>query len=118
MEILATVPIYTHPWIYDLLLAVAVVIVAGGIMSCLTTIEIHSCTPVLIGLVLISIGFIGVKHTTNAMERTSVLDYNTYKVTLDETISAREFLDKYNILSREGEIFTIREIEIEGDKDV
>ena len=113
MEILATVPIYTHPWIYNLLLAVAVVIVAGGIMSCLMTTEIHSCTPVLIGLVLIFIGFIGVKHTTNAMERTSVLDYNTYKVTLDETISARELLNKYEILSREGEIFTIKEIEVD-----
>ena len=113
MEILATVPIYTHPWIYDLFLAVTVVIVAGGIMSCLMTTEIHSCTPVLIGLVLIFIGFIGVKHTTNAMERTSVLDYNTYKVTLDETISAQELLNKYEILSREGEIFTIKEIEVD-----
>ena len=118
MEILATVPIYNYPWIYNLLLAVAVVIVAGGIMSCLTTIEIHSCTPALVGLVLIIVGLFGVGHTTNAMERTSVLDYNTYKVTLDETISAQEFLDKYEVLSREGEIFTIREIEIEEDKDV
>ena len=111
MEILATVPIYTHPWIYNFLLAAAVLIIAGGIMSCLMTFQIHSCTPILVGLVLIIIGFFGVSHTTNAMERTSVLDYNTYKVTLDGTISAREFLDKYEILSREGEIFTVREIE-------
>ena len=113
MEILATVPIYTHPWIYNLLLAVAIVIIAGGIMSCLMTFEVHSCTPALVGLVLIIIGLFGVGHTTNAMERTSVLDYNTYKVTLDETISAREFLDKYEVLSREGEIFTIKEIEVD-----
>ncbi len=111
MEILATVPIYTHPWIYNLLLAAAVLIIAGGIMSCLMTFERHSCTPMLVGLVLIIIGLFGVSHTTNAMERTSVLDYNTYKVTFDKTISAREFLDKYEVLSREGEIFTIREIE-------
>ena len=113
MEILATVPIYTHPWIYNLLLAVAIVITAGGIMSCLMTFEVHSCTPALVGLVLIIVGLFGASHTTNAMERTSVLNYNTYKVTIDETVSAREFLNQYEILSREGEIFTIKEIEVD-----
>ena len=113
MEILATVPIYTHPWIYNFLLAAAVLIIAGGIMSCLMTFQIHSCTPILVGLVLIIIGFFGVSHTTNTMERTSVLNYNTYKVTLDETISAKDFLDKYEVISKEGEIFTIREIELD-----
>ena len=111
MEILATVPVYTHSWIYNLLLLVATVIVAVGMMFCLMRFGIHSWTPILVGLILIIIGLFGASHATNAMERTSVLDYNTYKVTLDETISAREFLDKYEVLSREGEIFTVREIE-------
>lgn len=112
MNILATIPVYTYHWIYKLLLAVAIVIIGGGVMSCLVAFEEgHSCTPALVGLVLIITGFFGVSYTTNAMERTSVLDYNTYKVTLDETISAKDFLDKYEILSREGEIFTVREIE-------
>ena len=115
MEILATIPIYTYPWIYKLLLAVAIVIIGGGMMSCLMTFEVHSCTPALVGLVLIIIGFFGISHTIDASERTSVLDYNTYKVTLDETINAREFLDKYEILSREGEIFTIKEIEVDEE---
>lgn len=115
MEILTTIPIYTYPWIYKFLLAVAIVIIGGGVMSCLMAFEVHSWTPALVGLVLIIVGFFGVNHTINAMERTSVLDYNTYKVTLDETISAREFLDKYEILSREGEIFTIKEIEVDEE---
>ena len=111
MEILATIPVYTYPWIYKLLLAIAIVIIGVGMMFFLMRFEIHNWTPVLVGLVLIIIGFFGVSHTTNAMERTSVLDYNTYKVTLNGTISAREFLDKYEVLSKEGEIFTVREIE-------
>ena len=111
MEILATIPVYTHSWIYNLLLLVATVIVAVGMMFCLMRFEIHSWTPVLVGLILIIIGLFGASHTTNAMERTSVLDYNTYKVTLDETISAKDFLDKYEVISKEGEIFTVREIE-------
>ena len=110
MNILATVPIYTYPWIYKLLLAVAIVIIGGGVMSCLMAFDVNSYTPALVGLILIVIGLFGASHTTNAMERTSVLDYNTYKVTLDETISAQEFLDKYEVLSKEEEIFTVREI--------
>lgn len=113
MEILATIPVYTHSWIYNLLLIVATVIVAVGMMFFLMRFEIYSWTPILVGLILIIIGLFGASHTTNAMERTSVLDYNTYKVTLDETISAKDFLDKYEILSREGEIFTIKEIKLE-----
>ena len=111
MNILATIPVYTHSWIYDLLLLVATVIVAVGMMFCLMRFGMHSWTPILVGLILIIIGLFGVSHTTNAIERTSVLDYNTYKVTLDETISAKDFLDKYKVISKEGEIFTIREIE-------
>ena len=113
MNILATIPVYTHSWIYNLLLTVAVVIIAVGMMFCLMRFEIHNWTLVLVGLVLIITGFFGVSHTTNAMERTSVLDYNTYKVTLDETISAKDFLDKYEVISKEGEIFTVREIEMD-----
>ena len=115
MEILATIPIYTYPWIYKFLLAVAIVIIGGGIMSCLMAFDVNSYTPALVGLVLIIIGFFGISHTIDASERTSILDYNTYKVTLDETISAREFLDKYEILSREDEIFTIKEIEVDEE---
>ena len=111
MEILATIPVYTYPWIYKLLLVVAIVIIGVGVTSCLMIFEIPNWTFILVGLVLIITGFFGVSHTINATKRTSVLDYNTYKVTLDGTISAREFLDKYEILSREGEIFTVREIE-------
>ena len=113
MNIFATVPICTYPWIYKLLLAVAIVIIGGGIMSCLMTFEVHKCTPALVGLILIVIGFFGISYTTDAMKRTSILDYNTYKVTFDETISAKDFLDKYEVISKEGEIFTIREIELE-----
>ena len=43
------------------------------------------------------------------------VDYNKYKVTLDENVSAHELLDKYEILSREGEIFTIKEIEVDEE---
>ena len=113
MEILATVPVYTHPWIYNLLFAVAALFIVGGIIPCIFAMEIKGWTPAFIGFVLIIIGGFGVAHATDAMERTSVLNYNKYKVTIDETVNARELLDKYEILSREGEIFIIKEIEVD-----
>ena len=118
MEILATIPVYTYPWIYNLFSAIGITLVIIGIGCMLCTIELKSIIPIFIGLVLIVLGITGAVHTSKAIDETSVLDYNKYKVTLDENISAHELLDKYEILSREGEIFTIREIEIEEDKDV
>ena len=114
MEILSTIPIYTHPWIYTLLFGIAIVSVAVGIMSCAVAFEVRSHIPALVGLVLIIIGLFGVAHTIDAIEKTSVLDYNSYKVTIDETLTAKEFLNQYEILSREGEIFTVKEIEEEN----
>jgi hypothetical protein len=68
-----------------------------------------------IAWILIILGIIGAIHANKAIDETSVLDYNKYKVTLDENISAHELLDKYEILSREGEIFTIKEIEVDEE---
>lgn len=34
---------------------------------------------------------------------------HTYKVTIDDSVSMNEFLDKYEILDQEGKIYTIKE---------
>lgn len=115
MEILATIPVYTHPWIYDFLLAVAIVIIIAGMMACAMAIKIPSWIPAFIGVVLVMGGIFGVAYTINTIEKTSALNYNKYKITLDETIGAQELLDKYEILSREGEIFTVKEIEVDEE---
>ena len=65
----------------------------------------------LVKLVFIIAGSIGILYTINNIERTSTIDYIKYKVVINETIRAREFLDKYEVLSREGDIFTVRESE-------
>lgn len=112
MEILATIPVYTYPWFYDLFWAIGVTIAIIGVGCIFCTINFRSIIPVFIGLVLIILGITGVVHANKAIDKTSVLDYNKYKVTIDETISAHELFDKYEILRREGEIFTIKEIEV------
>ena len=114
MEILATIPVYNHPWIYSLTFAIAIVTLIVGIMIGLfISVEYRSWGVFIVGVVLAVAGGLGISHSNEAVERTSYLDYTKYKITINEEIGARELLDKYEILSREGEIFTIREIEVD-----
>lgn len=38
-----------------------------------------------------------------------------YKVTIDDSVSMVEFLEKYEIVSQEGKIYTIRDVEVQDD---
>ena len=38
-------------------------------------------------------------------------EYTEYKVTIDDSVSMNEFLDKYEILDQEGKIYTVKERE-------
>ena len=110
MEILATVPIYNHPWICNLTFVIAMATIIIGIAIGLSmAIEHRSWGAFIVGAALVVTGCFGVIHSSDATERTSYLDYTKYKVTINEEIGARELLDEYEILSREGEIFTIKE---------
>lgn len=46
---------------------------------------------------------------------TQIPDYTKYAVIIDDSVSAKELLNEYEILSREGEIFTIKEIEVDEE---
>lgn len=112
MEILATIPVYSSPFFCTISLAVAITIALIGFMiGIFIAAEERSGAVCIVGLLILVIGFIGIKGSSDLMKEQEVFKYNKYKVTLNETISARELLDKYEILSREGEIFIIREIE-------
>jgi hypothetical protein len=39
------------------------------------------------------------------------VDYIEYKVTIDDSVSMNDFLDKYEILDQEGKIYTVKERE-------
>ena len=114
MEILATIPVYSYPWFYNLAFSVALMMMLVGLGTGLfLAIEKQSWGAFIVGVALIVTGGLGGIHSSEAMDRTSYLDYTKYKVTINETITAQELLDQYEILSREGEIFTIREIEVD-----
>ena len=116
MEILATIPVYDCPLIYTFTCAFAIIIIlAGIIVGLIMSIEHRSCGAFIVGVALVVTGGFGTSHSSEAIERASYLDYTKYKVIINEEIGAREFLDKYEILSREGEIFTIKEIEVDEE---
>ena len=116
MEILATILVYNHPWIYNITFAFAITTLIIGIaIGLFMSIEHSSWGAFIVGIALVVTGILGANHSNEAIERTSYLDYTKYKVTINEEIGARELLDEYEILSREGEIFTIKEIEVDEE---
>ena len=50
--------------------------------------------------------FIGVMV---ASEATLVKTYNTYEVTIDETVNFTEFMQAYDLIEQRGEIYVIKE---------
>jgi hypothetical protein len=115
MEILATIPVYSPPsFLCCMLFTVALIIALSGFTAGIfIAIDEKSWITCLVGLSLLVIGIVGIKHSLELRNELKVFKYNEYKVTIDETVNAREFLNQYEVLSREGEIFTIKEIEVD-----
>lgn len=114
MEILATIPVYSSPFFCDIIFAVAITIALIGFMiGIFIAAEERSGIVCIVGLLILAIGAVGIKHSSTLMNELETFKYNKYKVTIDETLNAKEFLNQYEVLFREGEIFTIREIEVD-----
>lgn len=61
------------------------------------------CTALVLGSVIVG-GLGGTYSKTD-------ISYIKYKVTIDDSVSMNEFLDKYEILDQEGKIYTVKERE-------
>ena len=46
----------------------------------------------------------------NVAGTNEIFDYTEYKVIVDDTVNMNEFMSKYEILDRDGEIYIVREI--------
>ena len=57
--------------------------------------------------IIASIVVAGLGDTTN----TNSVHHIEHKVTIDDSVSMNEFLDKYEILDQEGKIYTVKERE-------
>ena len=59
---------------------------------------------------IVSIAF-AVVALLSVISNTSDINHIEYKVTIDDSVSMNEFLDKYEILDQEGKIYTVKERE-------
>lgn len=46
----------------------------------------------------------------NVQGMKEVYDYTEYKVIIDDTVNMNEFMEKYEILGRDGEIYIVKEV--------
>lgn len=81
--------------------------ILGVIISILTKDNVNA---VLFTGMTIVIGLILLLSTQTADDKAS--SYIVYDVVIDESVSLREFNEKYEILDQKGEIFSIREKEV------
>ena len=56
-------------------------------------------------IVSVVLTFLGLISNKNS------IDYIEYKVTIDDSVSFTEFIDKYEVLDQEGKIYTVKERE-------
>ena len=78
-----------------------VVAACGGSESDITLVSV-GVIGVVIGLILFVLALLPSKTDISHIE---------YKVTIDDSVSMNEFLDKYEILDQEGKIYTVKERE-------
>ena len=92
-----------HEWTFIVAFVVTLVVVIG--VSFLTGDVVYG----------ISAGFLAFLICALVFGVGGIGEYETgeyhYKVTIDDSVSMNEFLDKYEILDQEGKIYTVKERE-------
>ena len=83
-----------------ILIFVGVIVVACGGADNSLPLIIIGMVGVVIGITLFVLALSPNKNNVNYIE---------YKVTIDDSVSMNEFLDKYEILDQEGKIYTVKE---------
>ena len=98
-------------WIIPVFTIIGLVV---GIVLCILDSREWGFEPIwifAIGAFTIACLLFGLLLTIITATESDTIDHIEYKVTIDDTVSMNEFLDKYEILDQEGKIYTIRERE-------
>ena len=114
VEILNSTTIYeTDVYIWPLIVIPVIGLLSGLILSIVAWVrDGFEGEFILLALGLtLACFFLGFVLTIATEHETDTVDYIEYKVTIDDSVSMNEFLDKYEILDQEGKIYTVKERE-------
>ena len=115
VEILAEKTIYetAFPW-WPVFIFAGVGLIIGIIMAFVSYRNYKFFDPanfVIIFVCMIVGASFGTMGAVMLEYETDTIDHIEYKVTIDDSVSINEFLDKYEILDQEGKIYTVKEKE-------
>ena len=114
VEILSSTTIYeTDISIWPLIVFPIIGLSIGLILSIVTWVRYGfdgEFIWIIFGLT-ISCLFLGFVLTLVTEHETDTVSHIKYKVTIDDSVSMNDFLDKYEILDQEGKIYTVKERE-------
>lgn len=115
VEILSQETIYetTFPW-WLILVFAGVGLIIGIIVAIVSYINYNMFDPAnfaTIFMITILGAWFGFLATILLEYETDTIEHIEYKVTIDDSVSINEFLDKYEIIDQEGKIYTVKERE-------
>ena len=114
MTILNEIPIYTMPDFYVSRILICLGLLLVGAIGTGIFLGCELETPGVLCVSLALGSLIGLVFFLIAGNCNSEFHHYNYQVILDDNITAKELLKDYEIISREGEIFTVKEIEEEN----
>ena len=106
VEILSQEIIYNTilpEWCIALGLILGVVFMVAAIFALFDNYNILGCIWLVVMIASIVVTCLGA-----TLSKTDI-NHIKYKVTIDDSVSMNEFLDKYEILDQEGKIYTVKE---------
>lgn len=114
MTILNEIPIYTIPDFYISRIFICLALLLFGGIGTGIFLGCNLETPGIICAFLVLGSLIGVVFFLITGNCNQEFHHYNYQVILDDNITAKELLNDYEIISHEGEIFTVKEIEEEN----
>ena len=89
------------------------IIALAGLVICIIPLAISLAEGKVVSSIIVGILMIGaiIVMALGLSHNKDDINYIKYKVTIDDSVSMNEFMDKYEILDQEGKIYTVKERE-------